>query len=68
MATICRTSDGDLLDVICNHRYGHLNGTVEAVLDANPDLAREVQPYGAGLLIRLPDLSAPAVELLQLFD
>lgn len=68
MATICRTSDGDLLDVICNHHYGHLNGTVEAVLYANPDLAREVQPYRAGLLIRLPDLSAPAVELLQLFD
>lgn len=36
MATICRTSSGDLLDVICQHHYGHLNGTVEAVLEANP--------------------------------
>jgi phage tail protein X len=53
--------------VICQHHYGHLNGTVEAVLEANPDLAREAQPYRAGLLIRLPELSAPAVELLQLF-
>lgn len=43
MATTCRTSDGDLLDVICQHHYGHLNGTVEAVLDANPDLARQAQ-------------------------
>ena len=68
MVTTCRTSDGDLLDVICLHYYGHLNGTVEAVLEANPDLAREAQPYRAGVLIQLPDLSAPAVELLQLFD
>ncbi|MCE5978530.1 tail protein X [Pseudomonas sp. JR33AA] len=68
MATTCRTSDGDLLDVICQRHYGNLNGTVEAVLDANPDLAREAQPYRAGLLVFLPDLSAPAVELLQLFD
>jgi phage tail protein X len=56
-----------LLDVICQHHYGNLNGTVEAVLEANPDLAREAQPYRAGLLIQLPDLSVPAVELLQLF-
>ncbi|PWY44435.1 tail protein X [Pseudomonas sp. RW405] len=68
MATTCRTSDGDLLDVICQQHYGNLNGTVEAVLDANPDLAREAQPYRAGLLVLLPDLSVPAVELLQLFD
>ncbi|MFA0941185.1 tail protein X, partial [Pseudomonas tremae] len=26
MATICRTSDGDLLDTICQQYYGHLNG------------------------------------------
>ncbi|MFK3907890.1 tail protein X [Pseudomonas monteilii] len=67
MATTCRTSDGDLLDVLCQQHYGHLNGTVEAVLEANPDLARQAQPYRAGLLIHLPDLAAPAVELLQLF-
>lgn len=35
MATTCRTSDGDLLDTICHNYYGHLGGTVEAVLDAN---------------------------------
>ncbi|VVP54982.1 hypothetical protein PS880_05621 [Pseudomonas fluorescens] len=32
MATTYRTSDGDLLDTLCQHYYGHLNGTVEAVL------------------------------------
>ncbi|MDO9405980.1 MAG: tail protein X, partial [Polaromonas sp.] len=30
MATTCRTSDGDLLDTICNNFYGHLVGSVEA--------------------------------------
>ncbi|WP_183142681.1 tail protein X, partial [Pseudomonas syringae group genomosp. 3] len=24
MATICRTSNGDLLDTLCQHYYGHL--------------------------------------------
>jgi len=54
--------------MICQHYYGHLNGTVEAVLEHNPDLAREAQPYRAGLLIELPELVAPTVELVQLFD
>jgi phage tail protein X len=60
MATTCRTSDGDLLDTLCYHVYGHLAGTVEAVLDANPGLADEPQPYRAGIVIELPDLPAPS--------
>lgn len=56
MATTCRTSDGDLLDTLCQHYYGHLNGSVEAVLDANQGLADEPQPFRAGVLILLPDL------------
>lgn len=59
MAMTCRTSDGDLLDTLCYHAYGHLNGTVEAVLDANQGLADESQPYRAGIVIVLPDLPAP---------
>ena len=59
MAMTCRTSDGDLLDTLCYHAYGHLNGSVEAVLDANQGLADEPQPYRAGIVIELPDLSAP---------
>ncbi|OZY44553.1 hypothetical protein CJF41_19975 [Pseudomonas lundensis] len=39
MATTCRTASGDVLDTICQNYYGHLNGTVEAVLDANQGLA-----------------------------
>lgn len=68
MAMTCRTSDGDLLDVLCQHYYGHLNGTVEAVLNANQGLADEPQPYRAGLLIWLPDLPAPTEALIQLWD
>ncbi|MFW3167221.1 tail protein X [Pseudomonas syringae pv. syringae] len=67
MATICRTSDGDLLDTICHQYYGHLNGSVEAVLDANQGLADEPQPYRAGVQILLPDLFTQTKEVIQLW-
>ena len=38
MARTIRTSDGDRLDILCFRYYGDLQGTVEAVLDANPDV------------------------------
>ncbi len=44
------------LDTLCQNDYGHLNGTVEAVLDANQGLADEVEPYRAGVVIHLPDV------------
>jgi phage tail protein X len=68
MATTCRTSDGDLLDTLCYQHYGHLNGTVEAVLAANRLLADEPQPLRARLLITLPDLAEPVAEQVQLWD
>ncbi|MBA1379798.1 tail protein X [Pseudomonas sp. CCNWLW56] len=68
MATTCRTSDGDLLDTVCHHYYGHLNGTVEAVLAANQGLADEPQPFRAGVIILLPDLPAQTLEEVQLWD
>jgi phage tail protein X len=68
MAMTCRTSDGDVLDTICQHYYGHLVGTVEAVLDANQGLADEIQPYRAGLLIVLPEVAAVVEESLSLWD
>ncbi|PPS39426.1 phage tail protein [Pseudomonas syringae] len=67
MATICRTSNGDLLDTLCQHYYGHLNGSVEAVLDANQGLADEPQPYRAGVQILLPDLKVKSEEAIQLW-
>lgn len=49
MAKTCRTSDGDLLDTLCYQHYGHLNGTVELVMQANQGLADEVQGFKVGL-------------------
>ena len=68
MATTCRTSDGDLLDTLCHRYYGHLNGSVEAVLDANQGLADEPQPFRAGVLILLPELPIRAEAMVQLWD
>lgn len=68
MATTCRTSDGDLLDTLCHQYYGHLNGSVEAVLDANQGLADEPQPFRAGVLIVLPDLPSHADASVLLWD
>lgn len=68
MATICRTSDGDVLDTLCYQHYGHLNGTVEAVLAANRLLADEAQPLRSGLLISFPTISEPLGEQVQLWD
>lgn len=68
MVTICRTSDGDLLDTLCYQHYGHLNGTVEAVLAVNRLLADEVQPLRAGLLIAFPDVAEPMAEQVRLWD
>lgn len=68
MATTLRTSDGDVLDTLCHWHYGHLNGTVEAVLDANRGLAEIRQPYRAGLEIVFPDLPPPAAQVIRLWD
>ncbi|MCU1722442.1 tail protein X [Pseudomonas sp. 5P_5.1_Bac1] len=68
MATTCRTSDGDLLDTICHGYYGHLNGSVEAVLAANQGLADIAQPYAAGVLIRLPDIEVTNDAMVRLWD
>ncbi|WP_047287263.1 tail protein X [Pseudomonas protegens] len=68
MATTCRTSDGDLLDTLCHQYYGHLNGSVEAVLDANQGLADEPQPFRAGVLIVLPNLPSQTDSSVLLWD
>jgi len=52
------TKDGDVLDGICYVYYGHLDGVVERVLEANPHLSYEPPVFEAGVKIVLPDLSA----------
>ncbi|AIZ33769.1 tail protein X [Pseudomonas sp. K1(2024)] len=68
MAKICKTSDGDLLDTLCQHYYGHLQGTVEAVLQANQGLADVPQPLPAEVVILLPDLPTSMASAVQLWD
>ena len=68
MAMTCRTVEGDLLDTLCHHYYGHLNRCVEAVLAANQGLADEPQPFRAGLLITLPDLEVETDSVISLWD
>ncbi|MDD1014702.1 tail protein X [Pseudomonas rubra] len=68
MATTCRTAEGDVLDTLCQHYYGHLNGTVEAVLAANQGLAEQPQPFCSGVLILLPELPTTSDATVQLWD
>lgn len=67
MAKTLRTSDGDALDTLCFRFYGTLQGTVEAVYDANPGLAARPQPFPAGVDILMPDLEAPRAEVIRLW-
>ncbi|MBI3146474.1 MAG: tail protein X [Pseudogulbenkiania sp.] len=68
MATIIRTSEGDLLDHLCLSHYGHLDGVVEGVLSANPGLAAQVEPYPLGLYIVMPDLPSASTETVTLWE
>ena len=54
------TQQNDELDAICFQFYGYTNGSVEAVLEANRDLARELPLLREGITIKLPDLTPPA--------
>ncbi|MCO7579137.1 MULTISPECIES: tail protein X [Pseudomonas chlororaphis group] len=53
---------------MCHQYYGHLNGSVEAVLDANQGLADESQPFRAGVLIVLPELPSVPDAVVKLWD
>ncbi|QOJ19934.1 MAG: tail protein X [Gammaproteobacteria bacterium] len=68
MAKTIRTSDGDRLDTLCYRYYGNLNGTVEAVIDANPGLAKLGQPFASGILITLPDFPVKVNKPVQLWS
>ena len=45
---IYNTKDGDVLDDICYRFYGHLDGTVEKVLEANDFLGFQPPVLPAG--------------------
>jgi len=63
------TSDGDMLDEICQNYYGGTSGFVEQVYAENPNLSEIPFPFKSGILITLPDIApAPQPQLIQLFD
>ena len=63
------TKEGDVLDRVCWKHYGAQAGAVEAVLEANTNLAEHGEVLPAGLEIILPDLVLPETEkLIRLWD
>lgn len=66
---IYRTSDGDVLDLVCWRHYGRTD-VVEAVLDTNPGLADLGPVYSAGVSVILPDLAPEPVvqDVVRLWD
>jgi phage tail protein X len=51
------TKDGDTLDWLCWRYYDKQSGAVEAVLEANPNLADLGLTLPAGIVIELPELA-----------
>lgn len=69
MAQTYLTRDGDMLDWLCQKHYGRTSGAVEAVLEANRELAALGPVYAAGVRIVLPDLpAAAATAVIRLWD
>lgn len=54
-----RTQQGETVDALCWRHYGRTLGMVEAVLQANPGLARHGLVLPQGLLVNMPLPPAP---------
>jgi len=57
MSIIYTTSDGDVLDQICQSYYGSTIKIVEQVLEANPHLSELDAVFEAGVKITLPEIT-----------
>lgn len=69
MAELYITRQFDLLDDICHRYYGRTQGTVEAVLAVNTNLADMLPILPQGITISLPDLPQPeTTETLRIWD
>jgi phage tail protein X len=68
MASYIYTStDGQMIDEIVYKYYGNLNGTLEAVLLANPELSKETIPLPAGVKIYLPEVQKQSKQINKLW-
>lgn len=69
MAQLYVTQQFDELDAICHRYYGRTQGTVEAVLQVNQNLAELLPILPQGITISLPDLPQPeTTETLRIWD
>ncbi|MHA1570504.1 MAG: tail protein X [Alphaproteobacteria bacterium] len=69
MADTITTTDGDMIDLIAWNHYGFHEGTVEAILEANPDLAGQPPVLAGGVEIVLPVIDKSSVETtVKLYD
>jgi phage tail protein X len=59
MSQIYITQQFDELDAICWRYYGRTQGTVEAVMEVNQNLAELLPLMPEGVTILLPDLPQP---------
>lgn len=61
---------GDTVDALCWRYYDRTDGTVEAVLEANPGLADLGVVLPMGIVVDLPELETveSTAPLMQLFD
>lgn len=64
---IYTSSEGQMLDEIVYKYYGNLNGTLEKVLLANPQLAKETIPLPAGVKIYLPQIEKQSKQINKLW-
>ena len=69
MTDAITTRDGDMIDLIAWDHYGFHEGAVEAVLEANPGLAKRPPVLEGGLEIVLPIVERPSAEAtVKLYD
>lgn len=67
MATTYRTSEGDVLDLICYQYYGQ-SGMTASVLAANPNLSEYGSLLPSNVEIFMPDLVTKSKETVSLWD
>lgn len=70
MSEIYTTKQGETVDIACWSHYGRTRDTVEAVLNANPDLSLldVVLPLGTTIVMPDLELTTAAAPLISLWD
>lgn len=64
-----RTKQNDVIDWICWKHYGFTSGSVEQVIQVNPQIAEYDDFLPEGLLIKLPEISKEkSVKQVRLWD